>query len=182
MANNKGMFLQENSVIDTGYVNTLEQFKPDDLKQLFIAISEAIDKLNKTVNQKDSALYPLLEFVTGQQFFPDPTLSSTTARPPVARQTTRRTYLFPPLLNAGTQTLAHGIDFNNNVSFVDIWGEANAVGLVKQTVSLPFVSVSGNVVAGNIEIYLDAININVTTTGDGTNFTKNYVVVEFLKQ
>jgi hypothetical protein len=182
MANNQGMFLQETPVIDTGYVNTLEQFKPDDLKQLFIAISKAIDKLNKTVNQKTSGLYPRAEFVTGNQFFPDPTLSSLTAQTPTYRQTTFKAFIIPPLLNAGTIVVAHGIDFNNRVSFVDIYGVANDIGVTKEALPLPFVDVAGVIAAGSIELSLDATNIYVTTTGNGTNLTKNYVVVEFLKQ
>ena len=85
-----GLFIQTNPIIDSGYLNSIEQFDPDLLKQLFLAITKAIADSNDILNQKDSGLYVLQEFLTGQQFFPNPALSSLTAQTPVLRQPFRK--------------------------------------------------------------------------------------------
>lgn len=179
---NDGLFLRNAPILDAGYINDIQQFDPDKLKELFIALTEAFLESNSAVNQKDTGMYQLLEFITGQQFFPNPALSSTTTQPPVLRQTIRKVFNIGALPNAGTKTVAHGIAVDGNTTFTRIYGTASDVGVTKEYIPLPFVSVSGAVVAGNIELRLDDINIYITTTGNGTNFTVCYVVVEFLVQ
>lgn len=177
-----GLFLPTTTVIDTGYINDIDQFTPDILKQILIRLVQAINDSNSTVNLKDSALYPLTEFVTGQLYFPDPTLSSTTSQLPSQRQTFRKVFSIGPLANAGTTTTPHGITVDGSTTFTRIYGVANDVGVTKEYIPLPYVDVTGTVVAGNIELRLDATNIYVTTTGNGSNFTICYVILEFLKQ
>jgi hypothetical protein len=179
---NVGLYLAENVTLDTGYLNNASQYSPELLKQLIITLEYFLSNVNKTVNQKDSALYILTEFVTGQQFFPDPALSSSTSPRATPRPSFRKVIQIPTLANAGTTTVAHGITVDDKTTFVRIYGTANDVGASKEYIPLPFVDVSGTVAAGNIELRLDDTNVHVTTTGNGTNFTINYVVVEFLKQ
>lgn len=176
-----GLFLPTTTVIDIGYIQDIDQFTPDILKQILIRVVQALNDSNSTVNLKDSALYPLTEFVTGQTYFPDPTLSSTTGQNPEQRQTFRKVFNVGPLANAGTTTIPHGITVTNLTTFTRIYGTANDVGVTKQYIPLPFVDVSGTVAAGNIELSVDNTNIYITTTGNGTNFTICYVILEFLK-
>jgi hypothetical protein len=82
------------------------------------------------------------------------------------------------LLDDDTLSVAHGIPITSTYSFTRIYGAAT-----DQTgtyIPLPFVSVSGTIIAGNIELYADETFVYVTTTGNGTNFTICYVVLEYI--
>jgi hypothetical protein len=177
-----GLFLPTTEIIDTGYIYDIDNFSADQLKQILIRIVQAFNDSNTTMNLKDSAIYSLQEFVNGQIFFPNPALSSTTAQTPQFRQVFRKVFNIGALPNAATKTVAHGIPSSATNTFTRIYGAASDVGLTKQYIPLPFVDVSGMVAAGNTELSLDDTNIYVTTTGNGTNFTVCYIILEYLKQ
>lgn len=175
-----GLFLPTTIIVDVGYLQDIAQFTPDILRQILIRIVQGINDSNQVVNLKDSGMYPLTEFVTGQTFFPNPAIAFSTTEHQTQRNNFRKMLVFGPLANAGTTTIPHGITMDANTTMTNHWGEANDTTAM-QYVKLPFVSVSGMVAAGNIELLVDNTNIYVTTTGNGTNFNICYVVLEYLK-
>jgi len=172
-----GLFLQTTDIFDIRLIPADNPL----LRNLFVRINQAFGDANRAINIKDTGIYDQSEFVNGQTYFPNPSLSSTTTQRPTQRQVFRKVFLVGALANAGTTTIAHGITVDGNTTFTRIYGTANAVGVAKSYIPLPFVSVSGSVAAGNIELRADDTNIYITTTGNGTNFTVNYVVLEYLK-
>jgi hypothetical protein len=145
---------------------------PDDIEELVIRLYQDIGFICSTVNLKESAYYPLQEFVTGQVYFPNPLLKSTTSSAPAYRPTYRKVIDFGALPNAATKSVAHGITLSSNFSFTRIYATAS-----NQT-ALTYFPIPGN----GVNITVDATNVNITTTVDLTAYTKVYVVLEFLNQ
>ena len=151
-----------------------------EFKQFMIKLMQRTNQIALALNLKDSAMYYQQEFVNGQTFFPNPALSSTTQQSPTPRQVFRSVYSIGALPNAATKTVPHGITVSNLFTFTRIYGCASST-TSRDYIPLPFVSVSGTVLAGNIELAVDQTNIYVTTTGDGTSFNITYIILEYLK-
>lgn len=153
-----------------------------EFKQFMIKLMQRTNQIALALNLKDSAMYYQQEFVNGQTFFPDPTLGSTTSQTPTPRQVFRRVYSIGALPNTGTKTVPHGIAVTDMFTFTRIYGCASSTSIGDLNyIPLPFVSVSGLVVAGNIELVVDETNIYVTTTGNGSFFDTTYIILEYLK-
>lgn len=151
-----------------------------EFKQFMIKLMQRTNQIALALNLKDSAMYYQQEFVNGQTFFPNPALSSTTQQLPTPRQVFRSVYSIGSLPNAATKTVPHGLTVTNLFTFTRIYGTASDTTFFNY-IPLPFVSVSGAVIAGNIELHIDNTNIYVTTTGNATNFDTTYIVLEYLK-
>ncbi len=175
-----GLFLPTTELFDVG---DLEQAGVNNelFKELLIRISQASNTSNLALNLKDTGYYVIEEFVNGQVFFKNPALSSTTAQVPSFRQVFRKVINFGTLPNSGAANVAHGITIDDNTTFTRIYGTASDVGVSKEYITLPYIDVSGTVAAGNIELRVDNTNVTITTTGDGTNFTFCYIILEYLK-
>lgn len=153
-----------------------------EFKQFMIKLMQRTNQIALALNLKDSAMYYTQEFVNGQTFFSNPALSSTTSQSPTPRQVFRSVYSIGALPNAGTKTVAHGIAVNSMFTFTRIYGcSSSTTPGDLNYIPLPYVSVLGIVVVGNVELTVDETNIYVTTTGDGTNFDTTYIILEYLK-
>lgn len=147
-----------------------------EFKQFMIKLMQRTNQIALALNLKDSALYYTQEFINGQTFYPDPSLPQT--GPP--RQVFRKVIDFGSLPNAATKTIAHGIPITTLFTFTRIYGCASdTTGL--DYIPLPFVDVSGTILAGNIELTADQTNVYVTTTGNGAFFDTTYIILEYLK-
>jgi len=169
---NPGLFLPTTPMFDVGDLDNQEN-----LKQLVVQLTQAVNNMANAVNLKDSGLYYQQQFINGQTFFPNPALSATTAQAPQARQVYRQTYLIGPLPNTATLNTPHNIPITNIFTFTRIYGVANsaAFGLYAP---IPFVAPNGNYVT----LALSPTNIVITTNFDATGFDINYVVLEWLAQ
>lgn len=180
MAQFDGQFLPLTFIFD---VNSLQQGEPIDqnrLRELLIRIALAFQQSNLIVNNKQSGSYDLQEIISGNTYFPDPTLDTSTASAPQSRASYFKAIDFGALPNAGLKQVAHDIPITAATKFVGHKSWANDV-INNEYIPLPFVNVSGTITAGDIELYIDATNINITTTGDGTNFTECWVIVEYVQ-
>ena len=174
-----GLFVPTTDIFDTSMLEGKDLSSPE-FRQFLIVLTQRINEISLQLNLKDTGIYSEQEFVNSQVFFPNPALSSTTAQAPIQRQVFRKVYNFGALPNAGAKTLAHGITVDANLTFTRIYGtSSDTTG--NEYIPIPFVNVGGTITPGNIEISLDATNIIVTTTGDGTAFDTTYVVVEYIK-
>lgn len=177
---NPGLFLPTTEIFDVGDLQAAG-VSSQRFKELLVRLSQASNDSNIVVNKKISGLYVEEEFVDGSLWFASPALTSTTPQVPEQRQEFRKVINFGALPNAATTSVAHGITVDGNTTFTHIYGTASDVGASKEYIPLPFVDVAGTVAAGNVELHVDDTNINITTTGDGTNFTVCYVVLEYIK-
>ncbi len=169
---NPGLFLPTTPMFDVGDLDN-----QDNLRQLVVQLTQAVNNMANAVNQKDSGLYVQQQFINGQTFFPNPALTANTPQTPTVRQVYRQVYLFGPLPNTGTITQAHNIPVTNIFTFTRIYGVANDTATPQYT-PIPSTTTTGNI----IFVTVGAVNISISTNFDATNYTQAYVVLEWLSQ
>lgn len=173
---NVGLFLPTTQIFDI-QINDDGQIDQEGLKQLLIRLTQIVNDISIATNLKDTGYYALTEFVNGQVFFPNPALAVTVT--PVFRQVFRKVIDFGALPNAGTKSVAHGIAPTATFSFTRIYATASdTTGLTY--IPIPYVSVAALI--NNVEINVDAVNVNITTGINRTNYNICYVILEYIKQ
>jgi hypothetical protein len=154
-----------------------EDLKGDALKELIVRLYQQINLIAVVLNVKDTGLYPLEEFVNGQQFFPNPAYDSSTPTTATQRQVYRKVINFGALPNTATTNVAHGLTITTGYTFTRIYGcTSNTAG--SSYLPLPFASPTA---AENIKLSVDGTNVIITTGSDRTAYTKTYVILEYLK-
>lgn len=151
---------------------------PDDIQERSVKLSQYLNLLSISVNSKDSGIYDSIETVTGRQFLP--VYGTTKSSNATYRPVLRKVIDFGALPNNTTKSVAHGISTNENFSFVNIYATATDPGASTVTESLP-IPYASSTAANNIEINVDATNINITTGSDRTAFTRCFVVLEWIQ-
>lgn len=148
------------------------------LKELLIRLYQNLNLISVVLNTKDTGLYVDQEFINGQQFFPDPTLNSTTAQSPTMRQVYRLVVNFGALPNAATKSVAHGLTITSGYSLTRLYA-ASTKNDQSCFLPIPYASPTLN---QNILLNMDTTNINITTAIDYSAYTTTYVVIELIKQ
>lgn len=148
------------------------------LKELIVRLYQHINILSLALNAKDTGYYTTEEFVNGQQYFPNPALDSTTSQAPVPRQVFRKVIDFGALPNTATKSVAHDITIGADFTLTRLYGAATDPST--SFIPLPFASPTA--LADNIQLDMDATNINITTGSNRTGYTTCYVVIELIKQ
>lgn len=179
MANsNTGAFLPTTILVDPSKIYATD-VNSRDFKDLIVKLYQAFSSISTMTNLKDSAIYDQTEFVTGQQFFKDPALDSTTAAKPQLRQTYRKVINFGALPNANIKTVVHGITTDVNTSFTRIYGVATDP-IAKMYIPLPYGCCAAK--ANCIELWANGTHVCIDTcTTDRSGYTKTYVVLEYMK-
>ncbi len=172
---NPGLFVPNTFIWDVQNLYEVD-VNSAQFKELLVRLYQNLNTIAITLNKKESALYPLAEFITGQSFFPDPSLSSTTTQAPTERQVFRKVINFGALPNATSKTAAHGLTITSTYSLTRLYGGATDPSTA--FIPLPYASPTA---ANNIELSMDATNVTVTTGSDRTAFTTCYIVIEYLK-
>jgi hypothetical protein len=175
---NPGLFLNTTDIINVETINSGE-LDNDKLRELFIKIVQVFNIVDIVVNLKSSGIYSFTEFVDSNTFPANSELTSLTNQAPTPRQEFTKLFLVGPLLNAASLTIPHSL--SGVTSFTSVSAQANDT-TGGQSISLPFVSVSGAVAAGNIELLVTANDIVITPTGNATNFNLVWVILKYLKQ
>jgi hypothetical protein len=152
------------------------EFNTPEFRQLLVNLYQIVGLMATVVNTKDSAWYAQSEFVNGQVWFPNPSLNSTSQLTPTVRQVFRKVINFGGLPNAGTTSIPHLIPITSAVTFTRIYATASDTA-GKNYIPIPYVDPAGT----NIQINVDATNVNITTVDDRTNYTVCYVVLEYIK-
>ncbi len=170
--------------VPSSYVFDVQQIQQADVnsaefKELLVRLYQNINSMCIALNLKDSGYYNTQEFVNGQMWFPNPNYNSTTAVYPAFRQVYRTVVNFGTLPAAGTKSVAHNVPYNPAYSGTRIYVTAtDPVGLTE--IPVPFSSAVD--IAHNIQLDVDATNVNITTGGhDYSNYTICYVVLEYIK-
>ncbi len=173
---------QYGSFVPTNYIWEISQIQEADInspefKELLVRLYQNIGNIALALNTKDTAQYPLSEFVNGQLYFINPAYTSATATSPALRQVLRKVINFGTLPNTGTTTVAHGITCTAATSFTRIYGcSSDPVGF--NYIPLPYASPT---LANNIELRVDATNVTIITGSNRTAFTITYIVLEYLQ-
>jgi hypothetical protein len=175
-ATDYGLFLSTTAIFDASRLQTVD-VNSNEFKQMLVTLYQTVNNIVLALNKKETGIYDLNEFVTGSTLFPNPALTHASSITPAARQVFRKVISIGTLPNAaGTKTVAHGITFSSNTTFLKIFGAAyDPVGIV--ALPLPYTSTVGN----DIEVWVDATNINVRVTSNRSAYTVVYVVLEYVK-
>jgi hypothetical protein len=184
--NQVGAFVPTSFIWDVQQLYQVEVNSPE-FKELLVRLYQNVANIANVLNIKDSGYYNTLEFVNGQLFFSSPFFDSQTAQTAVFRQVLRKVINFGALPNTGTKSVAHGITcipFNAGppvtpgTTFTRIYGCASdTTGLTY--IPIPYASVTSS--ADNVELYVDATNVNITTGSNLSNYVVTYVILEYLQ-
>lgn len=172
-----GSFVPTTNIWDVSLLYQTDVNSPE-FKELLVRLYQNVNNIAIALNTKDTGYYTTQEFVNGQLYFPNPALNSSTPTVATFRQVFRTTVNFGALPNAATKSVPHNIGVTDAFTCTRIFAGASDVSR-KSFIPLPYVdAVGGN----NIQLDVDATNVNITTTSDRTNYTVCYVVVEYIKQ
>jgi len=173
-----GSFLPTTRVFDEQNIRELDVNSPE-FKEFLVLLMQSINEMSLVTNTKDTGYYVLQEFVNGQLFFPDPSIVRTAAdvQTPDYRQVFRHTFNMGALKNAGTTTVAHGIDFNAPIKGTRVYGCATKTDKTS-IIPLPYVT---NTSTEAVKLEVTNTNINVTTYDDKTAYTNCFVIFEYLR-
>lgn len=174
---NPGLYVDTTQIWDMAQqIQQVEVTSPE-FKDLLVRLYQNINTISIVLNAKDSAIYDEEEFVNGQSFPPLPTTPGNTPQP--SRQVFRKIVEFGALPNTATKSVAHGITITSGFNFTRIYATASdKSGAGTSYIPIPYAS---NTLANNIELNVDATNVNITTGIDRTAYTDTWVILEYLK-
>ena len=144
------------------------------IREVLIRLYQNLDRIQRAINTRESSVYDFQEFFNGQTFPTTSTTSSTGTATNVRRQVYRKMIDFGALPNTALKSVAHGIDITSGFSFTRIYGAAS------DQAALTFIPIPN--ANTDIQINVDATNINITTSGNLSSYTITYIVIEYLKQ
>ncbi|MFI5332572.1 MAG: hypothetical protein ACHQVS_00555 [Candidatus Babeliales bacterium] len=145
-------------------------------KELLIRLYQNINNMALVLNVKDTGIYNNSQFINGQTFFPNPTLTSASTTFPAMRQAYRLAVIFGALPNTGAKSVAHGITITSSTTFTRIYGEASDT-TGNNYIPLPYASPT---LVNNIQLDVSATNVTVTTGSNRTNFNECKIILEWL--
>jgi hypothetical protein len=165
-SNDSGLYIPTTTVYDQ--INSANI--SDELKQLFIVLYQNTNNIAIALNQKDSAIYDLNKFVSGQGWFvPPPGTSANMQLRPGYRKVLYLTSLLP-----GVTTVPHGIHVTGTYSFTLIQITANdTVGFNYYTSASSGPGVDISIVGNNVNI--------VVTNNTGITFNVVEILLEWLE-
>ena len=168
--------LPTTSVWDPSVLEDIEINSPE-FKELLIRLYQNINNIALTVNLKDSGYYDTSEFINAQRFFPNPLLTSSSTTTPTYRDVIRMVINFGALPNTATKTVAHGITITPSTTFTRIYATASDT-TNDEYIPIPYASAAGG---NQIELFIDAANVNIVTTSNRSSFNVTYVILEYLQ-
>lgn len=171
-----GVLLPTTDAWDPSQLNTVK-LDPE-FKEVLVRLYQNLSNMANAVNLKQSAYYVQTEFLDGGLFFPNPSLSSTTPQAPTYRADFRKVINFGALPNAGTKSLPHGLLITDTYSFTHVYGAATDQTAMAG-IPLPYPS---TIALNTIELWVDAVNVNVRTTANYSNYNVSYIILEYIKQ
>jgi hypothetical protein len=177
----KGAYLPTTQIWDAAEVSNANI--NDASKDVLVSMYQRLSNMAMMINDKETALYPLGEFVNGKKYFPNPTLTSSSSQTPKMRQGFIATFLWKDstgvstLPNAAVAHMAHNITCTSSMLVTNIWaGSSDTVA--PKYIKLPFVADAGD----DIAIWADGTNIYIDVrTTDRRNFNVTMIFMEYIK-
>jgi hypothetical protein len=173
--NNTGLFIPTTYVFDVAEVKDVDVNKPE-FKELLVRLYQNINNICVALNLKESGIYFLQEFVTGQVLFPNQDMINPN---PDGRQIFRTVLNFGALPNATTISMAHNINVTAATTWVNIYGVATNPTTMAG-ISISYASTSS--ATDNIEWAIDDTNFYITTGIDYSAYTRTIVTIEYVKE
>lgn len=173
---NYGSYVPSTNIWD---VSQLSVIKDPALRELLIRMYQNLNLMSQVLNTKETGYYDnaFNDFVDGNIWFPNPSLSSSSSTTPTFRPALLAVINFGALPNTGSKSVAHGITCTTATTFTKIYATASdTTGL--NYIPIPYASPT---LANNIELKVDSTNVTIITGSNRTNFNVCYVVLEYLQ-
>lgn len=132
-------------------------------KELLRNVYRKINELVYIINTKDTGIYNNEEIFTAQQWYLEKNVGE-------QQIIFRKVFENIALPNAGTTSVAHGLNLDANWDFIKIYGTA------KDPATPAWISL-----ATLTTIDIDTTNINITSTIDLSAYTNGRIVIEYTK-
>lgn len=147
-----------------------------DPKKLVRSLMLRMNRIIDTLNKKRMGARQLNPEANGESYAP--AIASTTGVPTYVME---QTYYAGPLANVGALNIAHGITWSATtyVVAIDAWATNTTASY---SIPLPYVDVSSTPVTGNIELYVGATNIVITSAGNASAFNKVIVTLRWIQE
>ena len=162
--------LSTTEIYDVAEISSLD-VKSKEFKELIIRLVMNANKQNIAINGKDTGIYDVLETITGQTYFQ-------AAGKTTQRATYRKVIDYGTLPNAAQLGVDHGITNVAGFSITRIYGAATDP-THRLYFPLPYVANSKDepiaLWATSDKVWTD------TFATDRSDFTKTYIIVEYLK-
>lgn len=142
---------------------------PEEIDELRTFLKSTLEEHARLINRKDTGQYDRLE-VQANQTFPGATIQE-------KRDVFRIIIDCGALPNNATKTVAHGITSFSNIIGTRVYGTATRPN--SQILPLPFVDVAEG--AGNVQVYINTVDVVIATTSDRTPYTQTWVVIEYYR-
>jgi hypothetical protein len=141
---------------------------PSEPKELLNRLNKAYEDTATRLNTKEIGIFDFQELINGQQFF-------TSGNPQIFRSVFRKVFSIGPIATGATSMTAHGI--TQETAFTHIYG--TCITDVIDYRPIPYASTT--LITNQIEINIDATNINIINGAIAPNITSAIVVLEYLK-
>jgi hypothetical protein len=141
---------------------------PKDPEELIIRLNKAYEDTATRLNIKQIGIFDFVEFLTGEQW---PVIGN----PQQKRQTFRIIFNFGAIAPGATAVTAHNL--TGITVFTHIYGAA--VTAIPDNRPIPYASAT--VVTNQIEVNVDAANVNVTNGATAPAITSAFIILEYLK-
>lgn len=136
---------------------------------------EQLKKISNAVNAREIGFFLEEELLSGKSLGRPANISGQSDQ---FRSVFRKVVDFGALPNAALKSVAHGINFDANFTLVAFWAAATDPSGFS-AIPIPYATETAN---GDIELSMDATNINITTSIDYSAYTRCLVTVEYAKE
>jgi len=142
-------------------------------------IVEQLKKISTAINIREIGWFLDEELLTGKAFIPGLNNDFSGGTSQQFRQVLRKVIDFGALPNTGTKSVPHGITVDANFTLVFMAAAAtDPIALI--SFPIPYADPSNNLNA--VAITIDAVNVNITTGSNRSNFTRCFVTIEYLQE
>lgn len=140
---------------------------------------EQLKRLATAVNIREIGWFLDEELLSGKAFIPGINALSTRSNSQVYRQVLRKVIDFGALPAAGTKSVMHGINFDNNLTVTFLGAYAtDPVNLV----GFPIPYADPVALVNAVDLTIDATNVNITVGINRSTFTRCFVTIEYLQE
>lgn len=183
-----GLYIQQTPIFDVQALQEVEVTSPE-FKELLVRLYQQINNISSAVNLKATGLKLNEEYRNSNNYFPTEQRGNYAPNQLEYRPVFQMVVDFGALPNAATKSVAHNIPIGlstvagvNPYICVGLQGWAtkpDTAGIGIRWIPLPYATETAN---GDIEVYVTATDVVVTTSIDYSAFTKTTFVLEYLKK
>ena len=173
--NEYGAFLPTTDSFDRSMIGDIDA--SNSLKDFLVRLYQTTNNIALAVNVRTAGFHVEEEFVNGNLWFANKSLSSLTSSVPELRQELTKVIDFGALLDAAPKSVLHGITLDSAIIFTHISATAtDTAGFT--ALPIPYAHVTP---ANCISIDINATHVIITTGIDRTAYDTCLVVLKFIR-